>query len=67
MDVGYHGKATALTSFVAFCVFVHVATLPAYRFFCKTDTRLGLDGYLPWLLAVVHVCYNCWECVATCT
>ena len=44
-----------------FCVFVRVVMLPAYRL-VSNCTRLGLDGYLLWLLAVAHTCCSFWEC-----
>ena len=49
-----------------FCVFARVVTLPAYRF-VSNGTRLGMDGYLLWLLAVVQSCYSFWERFPCCS
>ena len=49
-----------------FCVFMRVVMLPAYRF-VSNGTRLGMDGYLLWLLAVVQSCYSFWECFPCCS
>ena len=47
-------NSTVSHCFPEFLCFVCVVTLPAYRF-VSNGTRLGMDGYLPWLLAVVAV------------
>ena len=49
-------------SMVSYCFlvslsFVRVVMLPAYRS-VSNSTRLGMGGYLLWLLAVAQSCYS---------
>ena len=55
-----------LSSFAEFLCFVCVVTLPVCHF-VSNGTRLGIDGYLLWLLAVVQSCYSFWECFTCCS
>ena len=48
----------SVASFVAFlciCTSGHTASLSFFVVFSQNGARLGLDGQLPWLLAVVKV------------
>ena len=50
-------KSTVSYCFLVSLSFVRVVTLPAYRF-ASNSTRLGMDGYLLWLLAVTQSRYS---------
>ena len=50
-------KSTVSYCFLVSLRFVRVVTLPVYHF-VSNDTRLGMDGYLLWLLAVAQSCYS---------
>ena len=54
-DMEKYGKLL----FSSFVSFVH-GVLPAYNF-VSNGTRLGMDGYLLWLLAVAQSCYSFWS------
>ena len=50
-------KSTLSYCFLVSLSFVRVVTLLVYHF-VSNGTRLGMDGYLLWLLAVAQSCYS---------
>ena len=65
-DMKKYANVQFFSVLLRFCVFVGVVTLPAYRS-VSNGTRLGMDGYLLWLLAFAQSCCSFWECFPCCS